>query len=288
MTPYLLIIFAATIWGILNAWVKPLRDQGLSAGVLSLAASLIGGVCIVPMLMVRGFDMRIFAGDTISLVFVDGLLEGLNVLAFCIAVSYYTTTARASIMKYLAPSLLVFVFAPIILHESASFSVLSVAALGFIGICCMPMKGEEEGRFYQHKKGMFIGFIAAIFFGCLMAVEHKLGKFDPYSVMFCKMIIRAGVFAAFIIIVKRERMWPKKEHWFRIAVFGFAIAVSVVCFFVGNSELSEGSRAGVLTYLDLVVAVVLSLARGEEKFQKRITLGGLLILASGVLVTILR
>ncbi len=289
MIGYALIACAATIWGFLNFSVKPLT-KNMTLGMMGTITSFFGTALLGAVLLVQRFDFRLALNAKVVLpLLYIGVFEGLNVLVFCYALKY-TTVARAQLAKYMAPTLLVFVFAPFLLHERISLSIGSAALLGLIGILCIPVKSEgEEPASYRHGRGIMLGLVAAFFIAYMIALERRaaLSGVDPYFAVFVKLTVRGSVFAIFTLALKEQRIWPQKpKYWLWLLGCAVALALSFYCLFFGNGKLPAGSKAGVITYLDLVVSIVLAVIFLKESLSWRTILGGTLIIASGIWIVL--
>lgn len=191
----------------------------------------------------------------------------------------FTTVATATICYYLAPVFLV--LASPLLGERLTAKKLLLSAAALVGMVFVSgvIKGGISGS-----KGIACGVGAAALYASVMFMNKKLGEISAYD----KTVIQLG--AAALVILPYCLM----SHGFdlsgmdgtgylMLAVVGILHTGICYCMYFGAMGQLPSQSVALFSYLDPVVAIVLSALLLHEPFGWQEGVGAVLILGSALL-----
>ena len=191
----------------------------------------------------------------------------------------YTTVATATICYYLAPVFLV--LASPLLGERLTIKKLLLSAMALLGMVFVSgvVRGGISGG-----RGIACGIGAAVLYASVMFMNKKLGTISAYD----KTVIQLG--AAALVILPYCLM----SHGFDlsgmdITGFGMLAVVGILhtgicyCMYFGAMGKMPSQSVALFSYLDPVVAIVLSALLLHEPFGWQEAVGAALILGSALL-----
>lgn len=284
---YLEIIVAALIWAFISSFLVRKIDQ--PPAVLYSIASLIAFLFLFGKLGLQKRISEIKISDKHSLfllIFGVGIAIGINNGLFWTAIKM-TTIANANFTHYLAPLLVVIIFAPLVLKQRMQLSSVIATLIGLIGLglILLPELTQTEINL-----GILCGIGSAIFFALHTVVERKLAVLEikPDVAVIYKTAVPGIMLLPFVISkISGQGMIPTMDLvW--IAIMGGLLAFSFVICFDGLRTVSA-EHASVIYYLEPLAAVFLIAVFILREIPTLTTIiGGLLILTAGVFVIRIR
>jgi drug/metabolite transporter (DMT)-like permease len=280
---YLEIVCATLIWAFTSSFLVRKIDQ--PPIVLYSVASLIAFAMLFAKLGIQKRISEIKISDKHSLfllIFGVGIAIGINNGLFWTAIKI-TTIANANFTHYLAPLLVVVIFAPLILKERIQLLSVIAALIGLIGLGLIFLPTLNQTGI---NLGIFYGISSAIFFALHTVIERKLAVFEikPDVAIIYKTVVPGILLFPFVISkILGQGMIPIMDLvW--IAIMGGLLAFSFVICFDGLRTVSA-EHASVIFYLEPLAAVFLIAVFILGEIPNLTTIiGGLLILTAGVIV----
>lgn len=191
----------------------------------------------------------------------------------------FTTVATATICYYLAPVFLV--LASPLLGERLTAKKLLLSATALVGMVFVSgvIKGGISGS-----KGIACGVGAAALYASVMFMNKKLGDISAYD----KTVIQLGAAALVILpycLMSRgfDLSGMDGVDYGMLAVVGILHTGICYCMYFGAMGQLPSQSVALFSYLDPVVAIVLSALLLHEPFGWQETVGAVLILGSALL-----
>lgn len=272
------LLSAMGIFGTIGIFVKfiPLSSAAIACfrgalGVLFLAA--------IMLLTGKKPDLKAIKKNLI-LLFLSGAAMGFNWIA--LFESYqYTTVATATVCYYLAPLFLL--LASPLLGEKLTLKKLLCIAIALVGMVFVsgimdgPLPAAGEFR------GILLGTVAAVLYASVMFLNKKLSPIGAYD----KTIIQ--LFSSFIVILPYLLMTQESRlsgltgtHWALLAVVCIVhTGIAYALYFDSIKKLSAETVA-LFSYLDPVIAIILSALLLKEPMSFTGIIGTVLILGSAL------
>lgn len=269
---------AMGIFGTVGIFVKfiPLSSAAVAffRGVLGVAFLL-----LVMLLRKKGFDKQAVKKN-LPVLFLSGAAIGINwILLF---ESYrYTTVATATVCYYLAPLFLL--LASPLIGERLTAKKLCCIAVALVGLVFVSGMMEGGLPHLSELTGVGLGIGAAVFYATVMVLNKKLSPIPAYD----KTVIQLGTAAVVILPYLLFTGGPELLALTPISVIlllivgivhtGFAYAL-----YFGSMKALSAQSVAVFSYLDPVIAVVLSALFLKEGITVWGIAGTVLILGSAL------
>lgn len=268
-------LIAMTIFGTVGIFVRgiPLPSATIAfvRGVLGVAVLL----CVMALTGKRPDKESI--RQNLPLLLLSGAAIGGNWILLFEAYRH-TTVAVATICYYLAPMFLI--LASPLLGERLTGKKLYLSVLALLGMVFVSgvLKGSAFGF-----KGVVLGVGAAALYGSVMFMNKKLGAISAYD----KTVVQLGAAAVVILpycLLTRGfdlgQMTP--NGYLLIIVVGVVHTGFAYWLYFGALGRLPSQSAAILSYLDPVVAIVLSAVLLKEAMGWQEAIGAALILGSAL------
>ncbi len=268
---------AMGIFGTVGIFVKFIP---LTSGVIALCRGLLGlAFLAVIMLWKRQRPDLTAIKKNLPVLLLSGGIMGMNwVLLFQ---SYlYTTVATATVCYYFAPLMLL--LASPLLGERLTKKKLACVAAALIGLVCVSGVLESGLPAAYELKGILFGLGAAALYAGVMFLNKKLSPIPAYD----KTVVQLGsatlVIALSLLISGYAPRSLTTIQWALLLVVGIVhTGLAYVLYFGSIKDLSAKTIA-LFSYLDPVIAVLLSALLLHESMGLWDLVGTVLILGSAL------
>lgn len=259
--------------GLLVRWIP------LPSAAIAMVRGLVG---ILFLLLVMGLLRRRPDWGAIRrnlpMLLLSGGAIGLNwVLLF---ESYrHTTVAVATLCYYMAP-MLVLLAAPVVLKEVLTRRKVLCMACAFVGMALV--SGTGAGATLT---GVLLGLGAAVLYASVLLMNRRLQGLSAWDMTILQLGMAALVVAPYALLTggldAMGQLSP--TGWLLLAVAGVVhTGVAYALFFYGVQGM-KASAAAIWSYLDPVVAIVLSALVLQEPMTPAAGIGAAMILGASLL-----
>jgi drug/metabolite transporter, DME family len=270
-----MVTLAAASWG---AWSLFLRPTQLPATVTSPIIFLVMGVVALPFAL-RG-PRTVWDRRTVGLVVANTVFDGLNVLAFFAAI-HHTTIAIAVLSHYLAPILIALAAPRIDGVVARGARPAAVVALVGLVIILEPWRAPASGAVL----GAALGVASAVCYaGNVFTVRRLAARIGATRALSYHALL-AGAAMAPLAAGHPDLVGVLTAHSVGLLTAGAVTigALSGVVFSVGLLRIGS-ARAGVLAFVEPVVAVAVGVLVWSEPLRPLAAVGGALVLGAGIQV----
>lgn len=253
------------------------RQVAVSSGELALyrailALLLIGPAVLISRQKLPGTQIK----KALPLLLLSGGAMGFNwVLLF--EAYKYTTVSVATLSYYFAP-VLVTVLCPVLFKEKMKpvnwlcfiFSTLGIVLLTGLGD---PSQGQN------HLLGIGFGLGAAVLYASVMILNKYIKNVPGLQRTFFQFL--AAVLVLLPYVLATGGMTLEKldaTGWICLLVLGLVHTGATYCFYFSSIKDIPGQKAAILSYLDPLVAVIISVTLLHEAISVPQIIGGCLIL----------
>ncbi|MBQ8360287.1 MAG: DMT family transporter [Oscillospiraceae bacterium] len=269
---------AMGIFGTIGIFVRYLP---LSSGMIAFARGVMGLLCLCAVMFV-GKQKPDFSAirKNLPILLLSGAAMGFNwVLLF---ESYrYTTIATATVCYYLAPLLLLLV-CPLLGEKLTIKKILCICA-ALSGLVCVSGITESGLPALQELKGVLLGVGAAVLYATVMFLNKKLSPIPAYD----KTILQLGsavlVLLPYLLLTQSAAL-PEMTamQWAVLLLLGILHTGIAYTLYFGSMKNLQAHTIAVFSYLDPVLAVVLSALLLKEPMSPANIVGTVLILGSAI------
>ena len=267
-----LMAVAMFIFGTLAPFV---RNINVSSGELALyravlAALLVGGYLLVTKqkLSLRSIKKELF------LLLLSGVAMGINWI-FLFEAYKYTTVSVATLSYYFAP-VIVMVVCPLIFKEKLTGKQILCFAMATAGLVLIT---GTAGGGKQDLLGIAFGLAAAAFYATVMLLNKFIKGVTGLHRTFIQFLSAIVVLVPYVACTSGFTLEGLNgTGWINLLIVGLVhTGISYCMYFTALKEL-PGQKVAILSYIDPLVAVLVSVVLLNEGMTLPQMIGGVLIL----------
>lgn len=266
--------FSAAMFGTIPLFV---RNIFLSSGEVALyraviAATLIG-VCLIfnrsriPLAAIR---------RELPLLLLSGVAMGFNWILLFQAYRY-TTVSVATLSYYFAP-VLVTIACPFLFREKLTGRQILCFVMSTVGVALIVAAGES-GTAENHLLGIALGLGAAVLYAGVVLTNKFIQNVAGIQRTFFQFLAAAVVLVPYVGLTDGFHLTVlDAAGWLNLLILGlFHTGVTYFLYFSSLKEL-PGQEAAVLSYIDPVVAIIVSVLLLGESITVLQVAGGAMVL----------
>ena len=272
--PRALIIIAMASFGTLGPFV---RNIAVSSGELALYRAVMAAVLLAGYLAMTKQSLKLKQiSRELPLLLISGMAMGINWILLFEAYKY-TTVSVATLSYYFAP-VLVTVACPLLFREKMGTKQWICFAMSTLGIALITGIGDLSGG-SSHLTGILFGLGAAVLYASVILLNKFIkgvAGIQRTFLQFLAAIVILIPYVAFSGGVTLQKL--DGLGWVCLLIVGlFHTGITYCLYFSALKEL-PGQEAAILSYIDPLVAVLISVfVLGEQMTVVQI-IGGMLIL----------
>ncbi len=261
--------------GVFRTWIP------LPSGTVALARAAIGLAFLLVFLAVRRQKPSFSAiKKHLPALFVSGALLGFNWI--CLFEGYeYTSVAAATLCYYMAP-IFIILASPLVLKERLTLrkSLCVVAALAGMVLVSGIL---QTGLSFSELKGVLFALAAAVMYSAIMLLNKKTCNVPSFDRTVVQLASAAVVMVPYVLIADKPAnlVFDTKTVLLLITVGIIHTGVAYVLYFGSMSGLKAQTIA-LFSYLDPVLAVILSAVLLRENAGASVWVGAVLIIGAAV------
>ncbi len=273
MNPRFMLIASMTIFGTLGLFV---RNIPVSSGELALYRAVLAAVLIAVFLLVTKQKIPFTKiKKEVPLLLVSGVAMGINwILLFQ---SYkYTTVSVATLSYYFAP-VLVMLVCPILFKEKLTGKQIICFAMSTLGLVLITGIGDVGGG--SDFVGILFGLGAAVFYATVILLNKFIKHVEGIHRTFLQFLAAIVILVPYVLMTSGVTIGKLNSiGWVNLLLVGLVhTGVTYGMYFSSLKEL-PGQKAAILSYIDPLVAVLISVTILGESMTLPQVIGGLLIL----------
>lgn len=270
----LMLSASMAIFGTLSVFVRniPLPSGELALYRAVLAALLIGGYLLLTRQKLDLAGIR----RELLLLLLSGVAMGFNWILLFQAYRY-TTVSVATLSYYFAP-VIVTVLSPVLFHEKLSRRQIVCFVMSTVGLVLV-IGVTDLARGGSHFTGILFGLGAAVLYATVILLNKSIRNISGIHRTFLQFLAAILVLIPYVACTVGFHLAGMPAlGWGCLLVVGlFHTGVTYCMYFSALKELS-GQEASILSYIDPLVAVVISVLVLHEPITASQLAGGILIL----------
>lgn len=262
------------IFGTLSPFV---RNIPVSSGELALYRALLAAVCIGIYLLISRQKIPFNAiRKELLLLLLSGGAMGFNWILLFEAYKY-TTVSVATLSYYFAP-VIVTAACPLLFREKMTRKQVVCFVMSTIGLILITVTGDMTGG-SRDLIGIGFGLGAAVLYATVMLLNKFIKNVAGIHRTFLQFLAAIAVLAPYVACsggVSLGGMDP--QGWLCLLIVGLVHTGVAYCLYFSALKDLPGQKAAILSYIDPLVAVIISVTVLGEAMRPLQILGGGLIL----------
>ena len=272
-TAKLMLSLSMIIFGTLGLFTRniPVGSGELALYRAILASALIAGYFGVTR---QKINFKAIKRELLFLLF-SGMAMGINWILLFEAYKY-TSISNATLSYYFAP-VLVTIVCPFLFRERLGKRQIVCFALSTLGlIFIIGFEGMNGG---QHLKGILLGLGAAFFYATVIIINKFIKNVEGMQRTFLQFLAAIIILLPYVISTGEISLkLLDTKGWACLLTVGLIHTGITYCMYFSALKEMKGQEIAILSYLDPLVAVVVSVVILGEGLTIWQLLGGILIL----------
>lgn len=269
----LMLIGSMTVFGTLGLFV---RNISVSSGELALYRAVLAALLIAVYLLVSG--QKIPFGNIkkeIPLLLFSGAAMGFNWILLFEAYKY-TTVSVATLSYYFAPVIVTLV-CPFLFHEKLTGKQIICFVMSTVGIVMITGIGDMGGG--RDYIGILFGLGAAVFYATVILLNKFIKNVEGIHRTFLQFLAAIIVLIPYVAATSGVNLGSLDgTGWVNLLIVGLVHTGITYCLYFSSLKELPGQKAAILSYIDPLVAVVVSVTILGESMGLWQLVGGILIL----------
>ena len=272
-SPRLMLITSMLIWGTLGIFVRniPVASGELALYRAAMAAGVIGTV-----LAVTGQKIDFAAiKKELPLLLFSGVAMGFNWILLFEAYKY-TTVSIATLSYYFAPVIVILV-CPILFKEKMTGRQVLCFAMSTLGIIMITGIGDANGS--KNMLGIALGLGAAMLYATVILLNKFIKNVEGIHRTFLQFVAAVAVLLPYVLMTSGINLGGLNAFgWANLLVVGLVHTGLAYCLYFPSLKELPGQKAAILSYIDPLVAVLVSVTVLGESMTLPQAVGGMLTL----------
>lgn len=270
----MMLIASMTIFGTLGLFV---RNISVSSGELALYRAVLAAVLIAVYLLAtkQKIPVRMIQKE-IPLLLVSGVAMGINWILLFEAYKY-TTISAATLSYYFAP-VIVTAVCPLLFREKLTVKQIICFLMSTLGLVMITGIGDM-GKNGTDLLGILFGLGAAAFYAMVILLNKFIKKVEGIHRTFLQFLSAIVTLIPYVAATSGVTLGGMDGMgWICLLIVGFIHTGVTYCMYFSSLKELPGQKAAILSYIDPLVAVLVSVLVLKETMTIWQFVGGGLIL----------
>lgn len=273
MNPRLMLIVSMVIFGTLGPFVRniPVSSGELALYRAVLAALLIGAYLLMTHQKIPFDKIR---RELVLLLF-SGMAMGVNWILLFEAYKY-TTVSVATLSYYFAP-VIVTAVCPVLFKEKFTRRQIVCFVMSTLGLVMITGVGEVGGG--RGMIGIAFGLGAAMFYATVILLNKFIRNVEGIHRTFLQFLAAIVILLPYVLMTSGVTLGTMNAvGWVNLLIVGLVHTGLTYCLYFSSLKELPGQKAAILSYIDPLVAVLISVTVLGETMTLWQAVGGALIL----------
>ena len=269
-----MIVISMIVFGTLAPFV---RNISVTSGELALYRAVMAAVLIGLFFVItkQRIDFKAIKKE-IPLLLLSGIAMGINWILLFEAYKY-TTVSVATLSYYFAP-VIVTVICPILFREKMSIKQIICFVLSTLGLVLV-IGITDLGGGDRNSIGILFGLGAAVFYATVIILNKFIKGVDGIQRTFLQFIAAIIILIPYVAFTSGVTLGSvDTKGWLCLLAVGIIHSAAAYCLYFSALKEVTGQAAAILSYVDPLVAVIISVAILGETITASQVIGGILIL----------
>ena len=272
--PRVMMIIAMASFGTLGPFV---RNIGVSSGELALYRAVMAALLLSGYLALTGQKINLKRiSRELPLLLISGMAMGINWILLFEAYKY-TTVSVATLSYYFAP-VLVTLICPLLFREKMGIKQWICTGMSTLGIVLITGIGDlSDGS--SHVTGILFGLGAAVFYASVILINKFIKGVAGIQRTFLQFWAAIVILLPYVLFSSGMTLQKLDGiGWLCLLIVGLFHTGVTYCLYFSALKEMPGQEVAILSYIDPLVAVLISVfVLGEQMTAVQILGGGLIL-----------
>ncbi len=252
------------------------RRIAVSSGELALYRAVLAAMLIAVYLVCTKQRINFNAiKKELCLLLFSGIAMGINWILLFEAYKY-TTISLATLSYYFAP-VIVTAVCPILFHEKLTGKQIVCFIMSTFGLVMITGIGDFGGR--SDYIGIMFGLGAAVFYAAVVLLNKFIKNVEGIHRTFLQFLSAIVILIPYVIMTSGVTLGNLDGiGWINLLIVGLVHTGVTYCMYFSSLKELPGQKAAILSYIDPLVAVLISVIILGETMTVWQVIGGILIL----------
>ena len=271
-TSKLLMVLSMFIFGTIAPLV---RNIGVGSGELALYRAMMAAVIVGGFLLFTRQKLSISGiKRELLLLLISGAAMGINWI-FLFEAYKYTTVSVATLSYYFAP-VIVMVICPLFFKEKLTLKQIVCFVMSTVGLVLIT---GTAGGGSEDMLGILFGLSAAMFYATVMLLNKFIKGIEGLRRTFIQFLAAMIVLLPYVVLTDGFTLGNLDgKGWGLLLVVGLVHTGLAYCMYFSAIKELVGHKVAMLSYIDPLIAVMVSVVFLNEKMTLPQIVGGILIL----------
>lgn len=268
-----MLIASMTIFGTLGIFV---RNISVSSGELALYRAVLAALLIAVFLLLTKQQIPFSKiKKQVPLLLASGIAMGFNWI-FLFEAYKYTTVSIATLSYYFAP-VIVTIVCPIIFKEKLTGKQIVCFVMSTLGLVLITGIGNLSSG--NNFVGILFGLGAAILYATVILLNKFIKNVEALHRTFLQFLSAIVILIPYVIMTSGVTLETLNViGWINLLIVGLIHTGVTYCMYFSSLKELPGQKTALLSYIDPLVAVLISVMVLGETMTLWQVIGGILIL----------
>ena len=270
----MMMVTAMAVFGTVALFV---RNISVSSSEIALYRAVMAALLLGAFLLLSGqkIDFRAIRKE-LPLLLISGMAMGINWILLFEAYRY-TTVSVATLSYYFAP-VIVTVACPILFKEKMGVKQWLCFGMSTLGIVLITGVGDLSAG-NTHLIGILFGFGAAVLYAAVVLLNKFIKGVAGIQRTFLQFVAAILILLPYVLLTGGIHLHSLSgSGWVNLLIIGIIHTGITYCLYFSALRDIPGQEAAILSYIDPLVAVTISVFVLGEQLTLLQLLGGILIL----------
>ena len=262
-----------TIFGTIGLFVRniPVTSGELALYRAFMAALLLGGYFLITRQKIPFDNIR----KDVPILLASGMAMGINWILLFEAYKY-TTVSVATLSYYFAP-VIVTVVCPILFKEKLTGKQIICFVMSTMGLVLITGIGKLRGS--RDLIGILFGLGAEVFYATVILLNKFIKNVEGIHRTFLQFLAAIVILLPYVLLTSGVTVSRLNSvGWINLLIVGLVHTGITYCLYFSSLKELPGQKAAILSYIDPLVAVLISVTILGESMSLWQVVGGILIL----------
>lgn len=271
--PRLMLVASMTIFGTLGLFV---RNISVASGELALYRAVLAALLLTVFFVLSKQHIPLSkVKKEIPLLLASGVAMGINWILLFQAYKY-TTVSAATLSYYFAP-VIVTVVCPFLFREKLTMKQIICFIMSTVGLVLIIGIGDVHGD--RNIIGILFGLGAAVFYATVILLNKFIKKVEGIHRTFLQFIAAIITLTPYVLFTSGITLGSLNNiGWINLLIVGLVHTGITYCMYFSSLKELPGQKVAILSYIDPLVAVLISVTVLGETMTMSQVIGGMLIL----------